>query len=312
MHVGIIVERFEPRNEGGNTMLERARLSQADRRFIIGRSGGCCNKCRLQVFVENEFRERATLADDAHIWAYSEDGPRGNEPGSPSDRNARENIILLCKVCHSEVDQQPLKFTTASLTNLREEHYAWIDSRLGEVYVIKPIFHYLLYLNVPRVDMYAVKNSIPLPQVDFGTAQNFHDLGIGAGRVMASYTTILNNEDILAHRVRKHDCISHFEVGYYCFIDPIDFYTVAIDKQNNLQTAWEADKSIIYRSFADWKLICQIDPRWITTSTAFVTLRSGRTQLCGLVRINRIDTEKRKVIASPLFLAQPGGLFDAY
>jgi len=297
--------------KGKNKMLERAGLSQADRRFIIGRSGGCCNKCRIQVFKENEFREQATLADDAHICAYSEGGPRGDEPGSPSDRNARENIILLCKLCHSEIDQQPLKFTPASLKNIREAHYAWIDSRLGEACVTKPIFHYLLYLNVPRVDMYAVTNSIPLPQVDFKTAQNFHDLGFDAGRVMASYTTILNNEDILAHRVKKQDCISRFEVGYYCFIDSIDFYTVAIDKQNDLQVAWASDKSIIYRSFADWKLICQIDPRWITTSTAFVTLRSAHIKLCGLVRINRIDTEEHKVIASPLFLAQPGGLFNA-
>jgi hypothetical protein len=194
---------------------------------------------------------------------------------------------------------------------MREVHYAWIDSRLGEEYVIKPKFHYILYLNVPRVDMYAVTNSIPLPRVDFGTAQNFHDLGFGAGQVMASYTEILNNENILAHRVKKQDCISRFEVGCFCFIDPIDFYTVAIDKQNDLQVAWASDKSIIYRSFADWKLICQIDPRWITTSTAFATLRSAHTQLCGLVRINRIDTEKHKVIASPLFLAQQGGLVNA-
>ena len=293
-------------------MLERAKLSQADRRFIIGRSGGCCNKCKLQVFKENEFREQATLADDAHIWAYSEAGPRGNEPGSPSDRNARENIILLCKVCHSEVDQQPLKFSPSELMNLRERHYEWVSSRLGKDYVRKPKFHYLLYLNMPRVDMYAVTNSIPLPCVDIGTAKSFDDLGLGVGRLMAAYTEVLNSENILARKLAKQDDISNFENGCFYFIEPAEFYTVEIGKYTDLQYAWNSDKSIIHRGYAGWMLICQIDPRWITTSTAYNTLSSGHSQLCGTIRINRIDATARKIIASPLFLAQVGGLLDAF
>lgn len=103
--------------------LVRSRISEKDRRFIIGRSAGCCNKCKMRVFVENEFGEQARLGDDAHVWAYSPDGPRGQDEGAPADPNDRRNIILLCKNCHTEVDSQPCKFTTDVLTAMRETHY---------------------------------------------------------------------------------------------------------------------------------------------------------------------------------------------
>jgi hypothetical protein len=292
--------------------LARAAIPESDRRFIIGRSAGCCNKCRTQVFRDNEFGEKARIGDDAHIWAYSEDGPRGRAADAPADRNARENIILLCRNCHAEVDQQPQKFTAAVLTRMREDHYEWADWCRGQGQVEKPRFHYILYLNVPRMDMYAVANSIALQRFDFGTARCFRDLGLEAGQVMASYTHVLNLEDIYADQIGATDDISQLEVGRYCFIEPTIFRTVGIGKTSDPQSDWELDKSVIYRRFADWRLICLIDPRWITTSTAGATLRSGQARLCGVVRINRVDDEARKIYASPLFLAQPEGRFSGF
>ena len=44
--------------------LARAALSQSDRRHVIGRSGGCCNLCRIPVFLDNAFGEKARIGDD--------------------------------------------------------------------------------------------------------------------------------------------------------------------------------------------------------------------------------------------------------
>lgn len=284
--------------------LARAALSESDRRFIIGRSAGCCNKCRRPVFQENAFGEKARLGDDAHILAYSEQGPRGDASGAPADRNDRKNIVLLCKNCHAEVDQQPNQFTPGVLTVLREDHYTWAAWCLGNVQTVKPRFQYTLYLNVPRLDMYAVANSFPVPRLDFGSAQSFRDLGFGAGQVMANYTYILNSEGLFARSVEADDDISGLEAGQHCFVGPENFRTVAIGRGSDLQSAWAKRKSVIYRRFSEWTLICLIDPRWITTSTAGSTLASGQARLCGVVRINQIDTDARSVYASPLFLAQ--------
>lgn len=292
--------------------LSRSTLSDCDRRFIIGRSGGCCNRCKIQVFRENEFSEKARIGDDAHIWAYSEDGPRGKADDAPENRNDRKNIILLCKNCHSEVDQQSQKFSPQILTSMRENHYKWVEDCLGSLRLDKPRFHYLLYINVPRLDMYAVASSIPIPNVEFGSARCFPELGFEAGRVMAKYAQIFNSEDLYAHRIGENDVISSLEIGQYVFVGAANFRTVEIGVHPNLEAAWASEKSIIYRVFGCWKLILKIDPMWITTSTAGSTLKSGQAQLCSVIRVSQIDIEGHKVYASPLFLAQPGGVLDAY
>ncbi|MFL6726019.1 MAG: HNH endonuclease [Sphingomicrobium sp.] len=288
--------------------LIRAKLSEADRRFIIARSAGCCNKCRKQVFIDNEFGEKARLGDDAHIWAWSDDGPRGRSPGAPDDRNSRTNILLLCKNCHAEVDQQQLKFTPGALTAIRDGHYVWADWCRGETLIQQPRFHYILYLNVPRTDMYAVANSIPVPRPEFGDAKRFRDLGFAAGQVMASYTHVLNCEELYALPIGPDADLSLLAVGQYCFLEPTNTRTVAIDRGSNPEEEWRSDRSIVYCRRGDWTLVCLIDPRWITTSTAGVSLQSGQAELCGVVRIARIDLVARKVYASPLFLAQPEGM----
>lgn len=292
--------------------LSRAPISEKDRRFIVGQSGGCCNRCREPVFVDNEFGEKARLGDDAHIWSYSDDGPRGTGNKTLRERNDRANVILLCKNCHSLVDQQPVKYNASVLTKMRENHYAWVKQSLGSGKIAKPKIHYILYLNLPRVDMYAVANSIALPYIELGTARSFRDLGIAAGRVMANYTHVLNAEDMRAHSLDEIYNVSTLNEGTYCFVQPMNFRTVAIGKDADLQAAWASGKSIVYRKFGDWTLQCLIDPRWLTTSTAEVTMTSGRAHLCGVIRINQIDSERRQIKASPLFLAQPSGPFDVF
>lgn len=297
--------------KGFEVVLARAKISEPDRRFLIARSGGRCNKCKTEIFIENEFFERARLGDDAHIWAYSDEGPRGRDREAPDDRNLVENLILLCKNCHSEVDQQPIKFSAQVLTDMREAHYAWVNSCLGVTQVAKPKFHYILYLNVPRTDMYAAANSVALPQLNLGVANRIRDLGFNAGRLMAAYTHVLNAEDLYARQLGRDDDLSSVTAGQYCFVEAMGFRTIAIDEDRDPHKAWKAGKSVVYRTFADWTLVCLIDPRWITTSTALVTFQSGRAQLCGVVHVSWIDEEARKVYASPLFLAQPGGPFGA-
>lgn len=156
----------------------RNRINESDRRHIIGRSGGRCNKCRREVFVSNEFGETARLGDDAHIVGHSIAGPRGLSDASLLDRRSLPNLILLCKTCHSEVDQQPQKYTVEALNQMREDHYCWVESCLGTRIHKRPRFHYLSYINIPRVEMYAVVNSIAFPTLHFGGATSIRDLGL--------------------------------------------------------------------------------------------------------------------------------------
>lgn len=284
---------------------DRKKISEADRRFITGRSGGRCNKCRREVFVENELGEKARLGDDAHIVAFSDIGPRGKSPKSNLDRASAQNLILLCKTCHSEVDQQPGEYSEDRLLQIREDHYSWVEASLGTKIIQRPKFHYLSYINIPRADMYAVVNSIALPTFSFGNATSIRGLGFQAGRLMASYTGVLNHEELYANEFKDDTKIEELGVGSYWFSTPANFRSKKMHDQANLLSAWGKLESVIYRKFDGWKLFCLIDPRWITTSTAYSTLSGGTLIAMALVHINKIDPNNQLAIASPLFLGAP-------
>lgn len=286
-------------------MSDRQRISDPDRRFIVGKSGGRCNKCRTEVFVQNEFGEKARLGDDAHIVASSDYGPRGNEEVLRQQRRSSDNLILLCKNCHSEIDQQPQKFTEEFLSRMRDTHYRWVDERLGSTRVEKPPFHYLSYINIPRADMYATVQSIALPSFNFGSAETIRQLGLNAGRLMAQYTSVLNLEELYTRLLTDETVITDIKEGDYWFTDGALFRTKRIDGYDNLPDAWRNDDSVIYRDFGYWRLICLIDPRWITTTTALAEFQGGSYRLAGLLHISRIEPERRRVVASPLFLGSP-------
>lgn len=284
---------------------DRRKINEADRRFIIGRSGGRCNKCRREVFVENEFGEKARLGDDAHIIAFSDIGPRGKSWEVGADRASVQNLILLCKTCHSEVDQQPREYSESRLIQIREDHYSWVEASLGSKIAQRPKFHYLSYINIPRVDMYAVVNSIVQPTFSFGSASSIRGLGFQAGRLMASYTGVLNHEELYANQFKDNTKIQELDVGSYWFSAPANFRSKKIRDQLDLVSAWEKLESVVYRKFDGWTLFCLIDPRWITTSTAYSTFRGGTLEAMGLVHINKIDLGNRIAIASPLLLGAP-------
>ena len=286
-------------------MTTRRKPPETDRRYIIGRSGGCCNMCRQPLFIEGEFGERARLGDDAHIVAASDVGPRGKNPMTPHARADAENLILLCKTCHCKVDQQPMEFPETRLRSIRDQHYQWVQRSLGSRMLKKPRFHYLSYINVPRVDMYAVVSSIGLPHVDLSNARSVRDLGMGAGRLMAAYVGVLNHEDLYANAFSNATGIEELSVGSYWYSEPVNFRTKKVNDTANPVKAWKKRESVIYRKFDGWKLVCQIDPRWITTNTAYVLLTGGTLEAMGLVHVNHVDHEQGEVIASPLFLGAP-------
>jgi hypothetical protein len=211
----------------------------------------------------------------------------------------------LCKICHSEIDQQPIKYTATRLLQIREDHYSWVEESLGAKIAKQPRFHYLSYINIPRADMYAAVNSIALPKFSFENASSIRGLGFDAGRLMASYTSVLNHEDLYANEFSRNTNLDELKIGSYWFSPPLNFRSRKVRDQSNLLLAWEKLESVIYRKFTGWGLFCLIDPRWITTSTAFSVLSGGALETMGLVHINKIDLKERIAIASPLFLGAP-------
>ena len=94
---------------------------------------GCRKKLSLPG---NENDGPVTIGEVAHIFAYSSGGPRPNPDMNTQAANDYNNLILLCRNHHREVDQQPNTFTATDLIRWKTELEFWVDQQLrqGEFY----------------------------------------------------------------------------------------------------------------------------------------------------------------------------------
>ena len=107
-------------------------LSDRDRKLLWGRAANRCSRCRCELVVDPTVGDRESIVgDEAHILPDSPKGPRG-ETTDRANINSYENAILLCKVDHKMVDDQPNTYTTEVLLRMKADHEAWVRSSLTE------------------------------------------------------------------------------------------------------------------------------------------------------------------------------------
>lgn len=89
--------------------------------------------CRQVLVADRTALDReAVVGEEAHIAAQSPGGPRyGQQPGVAVD--SYENLILLCRVHHKQVDVQEKHYTVALLLTLKAKHEQWVHERLEDL-----------------------------------------------------------------------------------------------------------------------------------------------------------------------------------
>ena len=101
-------------------------------KIVLARSGGICAfpACGNPLIEPGSGEdEPAFIGEIAHIVADSRQGPRGDVEMSDADRDKHENLLLLCKNCHTRVDRQPRTFSIPVLMRIKAEH----ESRIAAV-----------------------------------------------------------------------------------------------------------------------------------------------------------------------------------
>ena len=107
-------------------------VSDRDRKILWARSGNKCALCRESLVAERTATDAAAVVgDEAHIVARSPGGPRW-ELLDERMIDAYENLILLCKVDHKRVDDQPGEYTKERLHEIKARHEAWLVQTLGQ------------------------------------------------------------------------------------------------------------------------------------------------------------------------------------
>ena len=107
-------------------------ISEKTRKILWARSGNRCAFCRIEL-VQGESSQISVVGDECHIIARSLDGPRGVPYISEEDIDSYSNLILLCKVHHKIIDDQPEKYTVNVLKKMKVDHVLWVKEKLKRV-----------------------------------------------------------------------------------------------------------------------------------------------------------------------------------
>ena len=89
----------------------------------------------MEDATEND--AESVVGDEAHIVAQSGKGPRGSliDEGN-IDRY--ENLILLCRVHHKLIDDQPATYTVERLREMKRDHEKWAEQAIRAGSIICP------------------------------------------------------------------------------------------------------------------------------------------------------------------------------
>lgn len=107
-------------------------IGNRDRKLLWGRSGNLCAKCRREVVAERTATDaESVVGDEAHIAAQSPEGPRYGQLAAGVGVDSYDNLILLCRIDHKIVDDQPGHYTVDVLLEMKAKHEQWVRSRLA-------------------------------------------------------------------------------------------------------------------------------------------------------------------------------------
>lgn len=103
-------------------------LTEQQKLILMGLCGGKCEfrGCNDSVIEDMLTGDRSNFSNYAHIIASSEKGPRGDKELSKILSNDENNVMVLCRKHHKEVDDNPEKYTIDFLKEMKSEHENYI------------------------------------------------------------------------------------------------------------------------------------------------------------------------------------------
>ncbi len=76
------------------------------------------------------FDDESIVGDECHIIARHPDWSRGDTSISEQELDDYPNLILLCKIHHKTVDDQPNTYTVDVLREMKRKHEKWVQETL--------------------------------------------------------------------------------------------------------------------------------------------------------------------------------------
>ena len=104
-------------------------------RVLWGRAAGRCEfaGCNKALWKSSITQEPVNIAQAAHIYSFSEAGPRGRGPTAADAIHSVGNLLLVCHECHRKIDQQDDggRYTADLLKRMKALHEERIELVTG-------------------------------------------------------------------------------------------------------------------------------------------------------------------------------------
>ncbi|WP_242392119.1 SAVED domain-containing protein [Anaeromyxobacter oryzisoli] len=112
------------------------KIKESTRIVLAVAAGGRCEfrGCNQFLFEHPLTLKAGNYSENAHIVAFSQEGPRGESSARPRDINALSNLMLLCKTDHTHIDKNPSDFPVDALKSYKAEH----ENRIRHVTGLAP------------------------------------------------------------------------------------------------------------------------------------------------------------------------------
>lgn len=276
--------------------------------------------CKKELLFEAEGVVLSLIGEVAHIVGEMQDAARGVSPLSLKERNDPENLLLLCRDHHKIIDDNPKNYPVDHLHGIKAEHIRLIASSLAKPQAWRSNISHLAYINVPRLCEQAEIGGYQVDLRHYKDNQTLHSLGWELNHVMSAFRAVLDHWPVDAIPVQSlalHESI----VGAPISFDRQRFRTKNVRRVEiaNTSDLWKFTGSLskdphIYCQLEKYKVVMFIDPRWITTATAFTLFRpsSGQSVFTGLGRVTGVDYETGIVTVTPWVIGVPRGPFDDF
>ena len=115
-------------------------ITDKTRKVLWGRSGSLCAFCKAHLVIDaSTVDSESVVGNECHIISGAPNGPRHDPSLGPDIIDGLTNLILLCRVHHKLVDDQPETFTADALRQLKDNHEKWVKDRLNQSSQPQPV-----------------------------------------------------------------------------------------------------------------------------------------------------------------------------
>lgn len=105
-------------------------ITDKTRKRLWAKSGNRCSICKRELFANKDNETDFNIGEECHIISNKKNGPR-HKPNI-EDYDLYDNLILLCRNHHKEIDELTDTYTEELLRYMKQNHEIWVQETINK------------------------------------------------------------------------------------------------------------------------------------------------------------------------------------